>query len=1127
MPPNEGGFLNGEIPEEYLYNNPDGERAISPSIEQIRKNAPWLAEQDKWIVWHWNDEAQKIPHRGASPYKQKRWQEEGAQASLEDAWETYQKSDRVDGIGFVFNGTEDEILEDFDASVNPWAFTVSDPCLEDALEYDDEPAFFSSSGTGAHRYPVASNAEDTSNHPHEVYIGDAGNNRWAAVTGWKIAGDTHGPDRSERVNELSEKYNESGAKTVDLRDFEFEADPADIAKDAPVPDEIRDAFSGDVPRCVSGLIHVLGTHDPLDEDGPGWGQQTFLRYSHLMMLLAKLGEDVDAEKLVKLVASFKSPAITAAQRGKHPKKAAKPKPYGEGVPWDLDYQAGKIAPKVENGDLYPPSVSTIEEHCNIKIGDCGCKVHDRGSEDGGQKKALTEDEINEHAHTLDRRKSFATIEDVELPQTHSYVLDKPPRAGGSYAILQDFTAADSPFMVLAPRHSILEYHVETVSDLVDSDRSIVHLKGKARVCESNNSECDLIPRDRDAYQDAMTEIRNIVHRGHIITPEDAPAGICKHWFLSKAAEFADVILTVPQIARRVDVERENMKLFIDEEQTLDYFHPGAIDLVTVGAVTESDGSTTVQLRGAPILEELDTLHEIVETINADEDERAKEGKTDQYHEQSHEADIKAAVSTIEDIADALGVTDAKRGVLDRGEEPTLKATVQELKDRLAGVGFPEPDTDPDQLIEQLSEYARPYFWSDAVDPAAALTAVLFQYEDHPFHWKQTGGEFTVRLIGDKQQVFHKDFFREFDQLAIIAGPGGERFIEKVRPDPVAVELESFPYADEFVVIPVGKRRDGDMEPVDSQRRRVERVTQELNSKPHPHIAVTGTKDRAEQLDNSLVKTTSNVVAEPDNPALELYKMWTAAETAVIYENSIVSRGIDAPYFDVTTVISPGFATPYWEARGAEYRGEDDREEEYLEAMAVQQELKDRELTNAALRMSHTYDTADGLGTKCIITAFDDADRLKYLDGRVTPKMTYADQVADLVSLLTAQGSFQAELENVNQALGGGHKDFTAVALEELFSESPIERPSYTFEEVEEWVESAYINDEKVKAVLRSVERQDEPTTSDVVNDVKILSHGRTKAILNVLERKGWVISMKGNSSGGRPPTIWNVSDRAL
>lgn len=381
-----GSFLDGEIPYGHLYDNPDGYRAIAPSIDRIREDIPWLAEQDGWIVWEWSDEAQKIPHRGADPKKRTEWQEPGSQATLEDAWESYQEHDHLDGIGFVFNGTEPEILEDFDDCINPWGFTISHDCLEDALENDDEPVFYSTSGTGAHRYPVAASAEDTTQHPHEVYIGDGNNNRWAAITGFKIAGnpDDHGPDRSERVNELSEEHNEADGKAVDLREFDFDADPAEVDDDAPVPEAVVEAYGGDVPRCVAGLIYVLGTHDPTDPDGPGWGQQTFTRYSHLLMLLAHRF-DADPEAVVELAASFKSPAIAAAQRGEHPKKDAKPAPYGEGVPWDLDYQTEMIAGKVSDDDLSAPKVETIEGHCNIKIEDCGCPVHSydgAGSADG-------------------------------------------------------------------------------------------------------------------------------------------------------------------------------------------------------------------------------------------------------------------------------------------------------------------------------------------------------------------------------------------------------------------------------------------------------------------------------------------------------------------------------------------------------------------------------------------------------------------------------------------------------------------------------------------------------------------------------------------------------------------------
>lgn len=390
-------FLQGKIEGKYLADTPEGTRYIKPSIEKIREHLPWLAEREQWIVWSW-DGSQKKPHRGDSPRKKTGWQEPGNQVPLGQAWTAYEEHEHLGGIGFVFTGEESEILEDFDNCINTWTYNIKHDCLEDALENDDEPAFFSTSGTGAHRYPVAPDAETTSKHPHEVYS----SGRFAAVTGHKITEEAtaHGDDLSARVNELSEKYNKS-TPTADFREFDFDADPAEIDETVPVPDKISKAFDGDVPRCVSALVYVLGTHDPLDDDGPGWGQNTFGRYSHLLMLLAAhLG--VNPPGLADLAGSFKSPVIAAAQNGEHFKKPAMPTPHGKGVPWDLPEQAGYISAKVAAGDLSPPNLETIEDHCNIKVGECSCSIHKPSApaEPGGREPVAPKQfgPLNEHNH---------------------------------------------------------------------------------------------------------------------------------------------------------------------------------------------------------------------------------------------------------------------------------------------------------------------------------------------------------------------------------------------------------------------------------------------------------------------------------------------------------------------------------------------------------------------------------------------------------------------------------------------------------------------------------------------------------------------------------------------------------
>jgi hypothetical protein len=731
-----------------------------------------------------------------------------------------------------------------------------------------------------------------------------------------------------------------------------------------------------------------------------------------------------------------------------------------------------------------------------------------------------DDKWDYYVHALEDRRNYDSIDNVsELPEK-SFVLDKPPREGGSYRIMGDFTDDGSNFIVLAPRHKILEYHMETLADLTDSDWTITHFKGKTRVCDSD-SQCAAAPTDYEEIQQWEQEVRNITHNKQTITADDCPAGLCKYWFLKTAAEYSDVVLTVPQLARRFD-PKDGAKLFVDEEQSLQHFRPGSVELCSVTQVRETDGTANVQLGAAPLLKQLETLADIRETI---EDEIKERKESDGgFREVPYQEAILDAIDAIHDIADALGLSDAQADVRARGEQVSLGTTIDELQTRLEAVSFPEVDSDTDQLKDKIDEYCAPYFYDESADPAAFLEAVLFPYEDKRFHIKQVGNERTIRLVGDGEHVFFQDWLGDFEQLALIAGPEGERFLSEVKgQDSCVLRINSFKHADDFVVFPVGKKdNDDNIEALAEQRTRAAQIVRKANHDQHPILAVTGTKDQARAL-HSDCQNTADIVTDPTSPAQTLYKLWTVGATGIIYENSVVSRGIDAPHFDVTVIASPGFSVPYWEARAERWHNEDT--DEYMEALAVEQELKDRELTNAALRMSPTYDTEPMTGTKLIFAAADDVERLKFLSDREAPRVAYASTAVGIMELLTVGGSFESTLSDVYDGMGNSEKDMITTAFIEDFSENGVERPEYDFQEIQMWVENRYLTGNAVQAVINAVDTAgqagEHPTTTQIHESLPGLNDSRISAILKVLRRRGDVRAETDAADGaGRPATRW-------
>ena len=739
---------------------------------------------------------------------------------------------------------------------------------------------------------------------------------------------------------------------------------------------------------------------------------------------------------------------------------------------------------------------------------------------------LSDDEQDYYVHTLEDRRIVDSIDDVDDLPSNSFVLDKPPREGGSYRIMGDFVEAGVEFLTVAPRHAILEYHVETLSELASDKYSLIHFKGSTKVCANGGGErCDAYPMDHHERQQWRTEIKNIVHKKQVITEDDCPTGLCTYWFLKEAAKMSDIVLTVPQLAKRitqdVDDPFEPEKLFIDEEQALGHYKPGSVELCTVHQSVDTNGMPSVETGDTQIHTHTDIFEEIRETIHDEQQERAEDGVTDDYRETPPERDICAALDSLDDLREVLSVTAARDALQERGEQPTLGNVIDFIQTATEEFSFPERTADPDRLKEKIEELVRPYYWQENANPGGFLEAVLFPYENNPFHFKNVEGEYTVRLIGDSEHIFYEDWLDSFDQLALIAGPEGERFLSEVKgQDACVLRVDSFRYAEDFVVLPVGRQEDGSLEAVDKQRQRCQRLIRLLNEQCHPHIAVTGTKDQAWQLHKTL-RNTGDVVTDPTSPAKTLYKLWTFGATAIIYENSVVSRGIDAPFFDATVIANPGFSTPYWEARADYYKDEDT--EKWREAHAVKQELTDRELTNAALRMSATYDVATMFGTKVIAAAESDVDRLKYLQDRVLPRVGTADTAATAISALTIGGDFEEQLKSVYDGVNQSEKEFIKISVLESFTELEQERPVYDMDRLGKWVENRFFTGsplEDVRGVLAG-RCGDPPSTSEVYERLPGMHDSRISAMLRILANRGEVDIVREVVDGGGKVKRWD------
>jgi len=731
-------------------------------------------------------------------------------------------------------------------------------------------------------------------------------------------------------------------------------------------------------------------------------------------------------------------------------------------------------------------------------------------------------------HVLEDRESFDSIDNAVCPDNKSFVLLKPPREGGSHWTMQQFK--DDEFAVVASKHSILKQHLETLGDILESNQCAVHYKGRRRVCDHPDEDpCPKNPgSDPEKRHGFQNEVKDILHRKQAITAEDAPDHICSHWFLQQAAQQAHVVCTVPQLLMSIDREFEDMRCMMDEEQSLDPFRPDSVSLLSVHRTRETDGSVSIQQGERPLTDQVKVLRKIMDDVREEQERRKEEAKEEGrgWRRKTGEILVEEGLEAAEEMLDALGTGEIIDDLRDANAKLTLSNVRDAMKHRLEDIEFPETSASKDSVYESLQEWCSPYFWNEEGNPFPLLEAMTFEYDKRRFDFKRTGGnQLTLRLIGDgEQEPYYADELSEFKQHAVIAGPEGERFLDDLDCGAKAIEIEEFRYADSYIVVPFGKEDDdGDMESVAKQRDRVRQAATKLNERRTPQIAVTGTKAQADALDADLSTETADVIGSPESPTIDLYSLWTIGGTAVIYENSIVARGIDAPHYDITSITSTGFATPYWEAKKNHWRDRDF--DEYREAQAVEAELVRREVTNAAVRTAPTRYLEGYFGTKFILIAQSDVRKLKYLHDRALPPFESARRGVNVIDQLTVGGGLQTTINDIYRTLGESEKELVKTLTEEELCETGRDRPSYTKTEVEKWVSSYIITQRETCDTVESViaRRMKDPTTQDIHDALPTFDHEKTRAALEILERKGVIRSYtESDGTVGRPVKYWEV-----
>lgn len=485
-----------------------------------------------------------------------------------------------------------------------------------------------------------------------------------------------------------------------------------------------------------------------------------------------------------------------------------------------------------------------------------------------------------------------------LPENNkSTLLSAPPRLGKTYWGIQQLIKRGCGIYV-ANRHSIVKSAIEKFETLNTDGKTAVWVVGKDRGCRTNGGNCQncmYYPhRELEEEQvgilhmDMVRETRELLKEYRVLTPTiiENESTLCPYYSLLEAKEESDYIFTIPHfITVTNDGKRVPSRplMVIDEDSTLQSLYQ---DCLEAASFNKTWKSTNVENFIEPYIEQLDNLESYIL----------------QQEKQRVPWFDRQILHTIDKIREASNIISQ----LLSEPKPELK---YEVSDRLNELGllYGLTNDEKNKVVEKAIEYAT---LADGVKTETMSTLFepfMFPNPHMAFCW-QGKNPSTLRLIPDR---IVKDF-TQCDQILVIGATLGELFLKDISGDSgVIIKINKFPYAKNFKIpVITGKSKLAEKRFTRKLIRSIAEDNAKSESLRTPTLVLTATKRDQEEVASMI----GEMAIRSTNGSLEeQYIHHSTGRVNVFYQNSVISRGLDIPFYDLMVVDSINFATPYWTA----------------------------------------------------------------------------------------------------------------------------------------------------------------------------------------------------------------------
>lgn len=543
----------------------------------------------------------------------------------------------------------------------------------------------------------------------------------------------------------------------------------------------------------------------------------------------------------------------------------------------------------------------------------------------------------------------------KIPDGPMTLLVAPPRTGKTHAVVQ-WLERNGSGNYITHNHAIVEHAIKIAKELRMCSVVWVIGMGQHSACINGGKERDCtkcpLNHTKDNHFEIEREAIKLLKEKEVLTPDNIPKDYCPYYTLKAAEKHARYCFTV---VNNINSIIPRKLVILDEEPVLSHFYATSIEVATM---KNRIGDERSQNR---ILMSKDLQHDMTQIL-----EKKKQPRFRKYAEKLNE------ISNIIEYGRDNGMDTEEIA----GE---IEDALIDFKPEIPNLSSDARGSDSDELtMEQCVRCLGKIYREDGKSPVSIA--------------RKAGGYQSIYILGNERNTaYAMDWLEKTEKVIIIGATKAEIFIKEFGGRELSVE--KFRYDNRFTVLGLdAENKEGNGRGMAAaQKKKVLETAATFWKSPDgdyraPFMVLTGSKKEQESV-ASRIQGAMQVRKEREK-GMEWARL--TGMPAVIFQNSVISRGLDVDQYNLMFVYGCNFAQPFWAVADP----------------GIASAIIADETTNSVLRISSTL--RNDINTmKVIVMRKNDVEKVKYLSN-IRIVSNSASELARMLSKLGVAGKTKLE-----------------------------------------------------------------------------------------------------------------------